>query len=356
MQKTLDLQIDASSWASAPLAFRKRCPFSTTQSATSIDFLTALLWAGTTAISIRMPQWWLASNWAILRYVGAADHTTNRLRLHAASEDLETHSKKVLSDDWGVGISLQWLAARLHYKEVAHGRFAMDDLKSKGQADFGRFRKRGPSKCPDFLAVDRQNKIDVIECKGNQDGLTQIRRQFADGLAQKNCLQFSNEAMVGQRLLTGVAIAGPASKWKTTLRVADPPPGSEEGAGNRSSLNKYLVRATSAESILPSLRNFSLLQGLLLAGAFGKAHPLFPGETNTLDSDVREDIPMDTFSANNVQWRGQVQEMLYTVPVRLTDGTLLGGSRLRFCVSGDLIERLEPWLLDKILGTESFDL
>lgn len=249
MRKILDLQIDAPSWLNAPLAFRKACPFSTSAATTSIDFLTALLWAGTTAISIRMPQWWLASNWAILRYLGAADHTTSRLRLHAASDDLETHSKKVLSDDWGVGISLQWLTARLRYREVAHGRFAMDDLKSKGLADFSAHRKRGPAKCPDFLAVDRQNKIHVIECKGNQDGLAQTKRQLADGLAQKNSLQFSHEALVGQRLLTGVAIAAPKSKWHTTLRVADPPPSRSQGGDDARATYTFLINAASSSTL-----------------------------------------------------------------------------------------------------------
>jgi hypothetical protein len=78
MKKSLELLIDGASWSSAPSAFRKSCPFVLSQKEATIDFLGALVWAGITGVSTRLPRWWLASQWAVIRYVAAADHTTRR--------------------------------------------------------------------------------------------------------------------------------------------------------------------------------------------------------------------------------------------------------------------------------------
>lgn len=232
MKKSLQLLIDGASWSSAPPAFRKPCPFVLTQSEATVDFLGGLVCAGITSVPTRLPRWWLASQWAVIRYVAAADHTPRRLRLHAAIDDLDTHHKNVLSDDWGVGLALQWLATRLRYKYVVHGEFAMRDLRERGAAQFVKRKKRGPFKCPDFFAVDRQDKIHLIECKGNQGGPNDINRQFIRGRQQKQNVRFTNEGLVGQRLLTGVAIAGIESPWRSTLKIADPTPDPEVGYYN----------------------------------------------------------------------------------------------------------------------------
>jgi len=101
VKKSLQLQIDGASWTAVPPPYRKSCPFLVTQNEATVDFLGALLWVGITSVSIRLPSWWLASQWALVRYVAAADHRTRRLRLPEAADDLDTHHKKVLSDDWG---------------------------------------------------------------------------------------------------------------------------------------------------------------------------------------------------------------------------------------------------------------
>jgi hypothetical protein len=99
----------------------------------------------------------------------------------------------------GVGLALQWLATRLQYKYVVHGDFAMRDLRERGIAQFVKRRKRGPFKCPDFFAVDSQDKVHLIECKENQGGPKHIDRQFVRGRQQKQNVRFVNEALVEQR-------------------------------------------------------------------------------------------------------------------------------------------------------------
>ena len=114
---------------------------------------------------VQMPLWWLASKWAIVRYIAAADHTTRELRLHGSTIDLDSHHKTVLSDDWGIGIALQWLDARMQYKYIAHGAIAMEALRSMNVARFVGKKKIGPFKCPDLFrgGSERQNPFDRMQ-------------------------------------------------------------------------------------------------------------------------------------------------------------------------------------------------
>lgn len=322
MKKSLQLQVDRSSWSRVAQAYRKPCPFVTSQNEARVDFLRSLLWVGITSVSIRMPRWWLASQWAILRYIAAADHTTRMLRLHTAAEDLDSHHKKVLSDDWGVGLSLQWLATQMQYKYVVHGASAMQLLQSTGIAQFVRRKKTGPHKCPDFFAVDTQNRIHLIECKGNQEGASHIDKQFERGRQQKQNVRFRNEALVAQRLLTGIAIAGASSNWVSTLKVADPPP---DG-----SFSYYNVGAETALPLIDAFKRVIVMQGLILAGALKIAHRLFPEETETADVRSITEPRAVHFEAQGERWTGLVYELSFPIPIELHDRTRISACRMRF--------------------------
>jgi len=298
-----------------------------------------------------MPQLWLAAQWAILRYFGAADHSIKSLRLQPAAVGLETHAKAVLSDDWGVGISLQWLTARLRYSEVAHGRFAMPDLIRNGIATTKGNKKRGPKKCPDFFALDRQNKVHIIECKGNQQGPDQTTAQFEKGQAQKRNVKFKNEKLVGQRLLSGVAIAGIEDSWQTTLQIADPPPNNDDSLKEEWLTDSYTINALDADSIRSSLNKVSLIQGLLLAGAFTTAHRAFPSETKSESLAVIPDRLTEFLGANGARWYGQMQEVIYPALIHLPDESTVSGCRLRFGVSEELLEELNKNSFDDLLAS-----
>jgi len=183
-----------------------------------------MLRVGMMSVSPRMPQWWVASYWAVLRYFATVDETVAALRLHEAVDDLDTHPKKVLSDDWGTGVAIEWLDARFQYQQVAHGMSAMRELQSLGVAKFAGKKKRGPQKCPDFLCEDSAGMLHLVECKGNQQGTNASEDQFIQGRLQKANVLFGNEQLVGQRMVTGLAIANPKSNWNTTLTLTDPPP------------------------------------------------------------------------------------------------------------------------------------
>jgi hypothetical protein len=130
----------------------------------------------------------------------------------------------------------------------------MQLLQSKGIAQFVRRKKTGPFKCPDFFAVDTQNKIHLIECKGNQEGASHIEKQFERGREQKHNVRFQNEALVAQRVLTGIAIAGRRCNWPSTLNVADPSPDRD--------ISYYKIVSESDLPLIDAFKRVLMVQGL----------------------------------------------------------------------------------------------
>ena len=178
MIKNIRVSVDQKSWTSPPPKYRKAFPFASLPPSSGIDFRRAMLWTGLMSVSPRMPQWWTASQWATLRYFGAVDGTVAALRLHSAVDEIDTHPKKVLSDDWGIGIGLEWLDSQFQYAYVQHGRRVIDELQALGIANFAGKKKSGPQKCPDFICTDRNGRYHIIECKGNQQGPDHTAVQF----------------------------------------------------------------------------------------------------------------------------------------------------------------------------------
>ena len=288
-----------------------------------------MLRVGIMSVSPRMPQWWGASFWAFLRYFVAVDDTSTGLRLHEAVVDLDTHVKKVLSDDWGTGIAIEWLDSRFQYKQVAHGMSAMTELKALGAATFAGPKKQGPQKCPDFLCEDSAGMFHLVECKGNQKGPAASQGQFERGREQKGNVLFTNEKLVSQRLVTGLAIAMPNSNWETTLSVTDPEPKEPQ----------FTITAVEPAVIAAAMKRVTCLQGLLLSGFFEIAAKVFPGRTKPLqEAQVR---PVIEFTANGAVWRGQEYKFVFPVPLKTPQGEPIERITLRFGTSPAFAEIAE---------------
>lgn len=332
MRKNLQLDIDFPSWPKAPIKYKKTCPFAANENPASIDFLRAMLWVGVTSIPIQIPRWWLVSQWALLRYVAAVDPASQSLQLRSAVDDLDSHHKTVMSDDWGVGISLQWLASRLGYKYVVHGSSAMRVLQSAGIAQFVKRKKRGPFKCPDFFAVDGKDRFHLIECKGNQKGPAHINMQFARGKQQKQNIRFQNETLVEQRLLAGLAIAGQNSNWASTLKISDPQPNEQE--------SYYNITSETHVPLVEAFKKVLIIQGLLAAGAPRIAHSYFPSETDTENDRVLASPATTRFEAQGTQWEGLTYELTFPTSLRFGDGSTVGRSRMRFGASVEFLTAL----------------
>lgn len=229
LAKTVNLTVDQQSWANAPAPYRHPIPpeFVSPPPTTCFDFLRALTWVGAMAVPPSITGWFLAIRWAELRYLNAADHSLTELRLDRAIADLETHYLASLSDDWGVGIALEWITSNLDIVSVGHGRFWCDYLVKKEKTATYRREpgKRGPAKCPDIVAFDSAGLMYLIECKGTTTGSDYTTDQFnASAFDQKISVEFDDEAKVAQRLATGVYIAKYNSSEGSRFRIADPPP------------------------------------------------------------------------------------------------------------------------------------
>ena len=178
--------------------------------------------------------------------------------------------------------------------------------------------------------MDRNDKIHLIECKGNQEGRTHIDRQFKRGREQKRNIRFANESLVGQRLLTGVAISNPDKKWSSTIKVADPPP--------REDVVYYNVEARNPIPLIESFKKVILMQGLISAGALTAAHTVFPQETRSSEIPLLYDPQTSGFETAGGKWIGQVYDELLPVPIELADGSSIVRCRMRFGAGASLLE------------------
>jgi hypothetical protein len=107
--KTILVNVDSTTWPSAGSVPRE---LRTPSGHATIDLASALLMLGT----LTMPNVFSPASpgrfWAWLRYF-LAPAASDDLRVTMDFSDLDPHQKGILSDDFGVAISTQWLFDRL---------------------------------------------------------------------------------------------------------------------------------------------------------------------------------------------------------------------------------------------------
>lgn len=264
------------------------------------------------AVPPTLTEWSLAIRWAELRYLNAADHSLTELRLHPAMADLETHYLASLSDDWGVGIALEWITSNLDIVSVGHGRFWCDYLVKKEKSATYRREpgKRGPAKCPDFVAFDSAGLMYLIECKGTTTNSDYTTDQFnASAFDQKINVEFDDEAKVGQRLATGVYIARYDSSEDSRLKIADPPP--------RKQRERVCFVSATAPQMTRAIKADTIARGLLAAGFVPEARLLMPGNKDQRWNPRSES--QEIFYAHDVEWQGRVERFELSIPLRIED-------------------------------------
>ncbi len=171
----------------------------------------------------------LSEYWAWVRYLHAISEESD-LTLTRGFWDLDSHQKTILSDDFGMGVPVAWLASRLHLTEFCDGRYFIDRLAATTNAVIpARTTKRGPNKAPDFLFRDAAGDWHVLECKGTQSGLTYRSKQVGmagppptAAHAQKRGVLFP-AGHTGQRLISALVLAPENSTDRSSLRLIDPP-------------------------------------------------------------------------------------------------------------------------------------
>ena len=147
----------------------------------------------------------LAETWALARYLGAISGVDD-FSLARPWNDLDSHQKTILSDDWGVGMAS--LVATAVFQPPSGIANTGEWLKrSTGVATAYRApRKRGPAKSPDFVFQDAQGRFHLVEAKGTQGSLKALEGQLYDGRDQKWNIRFHQGGVEGVRLVMGTRV------------------------------------------------------------------------------------------------------------------------------------------------------
>ena len=162
-----------------------------------------------------------ARYWAFLRYFSAISLEHN-LRITNPFADLDPHQKAVLSDDFGVAITTQWLEAALNgFSQVVDGRRFVLHYAHLLTQPGPQPTKTGPTKCPDFVILDHAGRWHVLECKGTQTSLHLLRSQLDRARQQKQVIDIA-PALAGHRLAAGVYLAADRNNEASQMEIQDP--------------------------------------------------------------------------------------------------------------------------------------
>jgi hypothetical protein len=221
LPRTIDVEVLASTWR-RPRQMPSAFPASPTSE--TIDIATVLNVIGVLTTPPLSGGASLSEMWAFVRYFFAVTESDDDLRLKSEFQEMDAHQKTILSDDFGMGFSMHWLAQRLGFVAACDGRYFIENHLSFVRGTYsGGSAKRGLGKSPDFVAMDQAGRFHVVECKGTQSSLAYRNRQLKEtGTAQKRTIHLP-PPYGGERLVAGLFIGG-ADGDRTNLRVIDPEP------------------------------------------------------------------------------------------------------------------------------------
>ena len=186
-----------------------------------MDLKKALVMLGTLTMPNLLSPASPARFWAWLRYTIAVSKRSD-LRVTMDFADLDPHQKGILSDDFGVAVSTQWIYDRLGgFRGIVDGRRFMLRFSHLMKRKKVAKAKVGPGKAPDFVIQDLQGKWHVLECKGTQSGRSARNAFLKTARVQKNIIQIV-QSVRGERLAAGLSISNDANRKPSQLRIIDP--------------------------------------------------------------------------------------------------------------------------------------
>ena len=235
MNKFISVEIDSGSWPNGVPA--DISALSTSRRSTNV--LCALMHTALWTMPPVQYDFDLSALWAWLRYGPAIDSSPS-LKLRKEWADIDPHQKTVLSDELGIGFTTQLFAEELDFRLYADTQYVVN-VAMPGDYTFKRSGKRGPSKSPDYLAVDGSGRVHVLECKGTQSSVKALESAIAGGLAQKGNLNVGTGTPLTHCLVAGLFIPQWLSDETALIRVCDPEP--EELADRLANMNQYRTAA-----------------------------------------------------------------------------------------------------------------
>jgi hypothetical protein len=246
-QKEFRVEFDASTFPGGVV------PAGFTNTQVPIDMGAAFLMLGSVTIpngfSVASP----AGYWAWIRYFSALAAQAD-LRVTIPFADLDPHQKSVLSDDFGVAVTMQWLFGFVGgFNKVVDGRRFVLQYAHLLTQQAPPAAKIGSSKCPDFVVLDNTGRWQVIECKGTQTSLAQLRFQLNRACEQKGAIEI-DPALVGFRLAAGLYLVSESEVRESRMMVRDP------AAVSR------LIRLEDGQRAVEAANRLSAARSLGLAG------------------------------------------------------------------------------------------
>lgn len=343
----MQIVIDQESWEGKPLP-AWAIGYLTTQ---TIDVAKALLMLG----SVTTPNGLSAASperyWACIRYFSACTGSSD-LRIQTAFMDLDPHQKGILSDDFGVALSMAWLLDQMGgVRNIVDGRQFMINMGIRAAAQGQPPPKVGHRKCPDFVVEDVKGKYHILECKGTQSGPAYLNRAMATGQVQKEGIRLP-KSLRGESLVIGVSLAGEGQARSTELVVVDP---EDEPL--------TIVKESDVKKANETLVRLSLARGLNLNGFSNLAFEMsWPGDLDDFGEEVRlltrvekkalslgreermlrwqEEVKSEFASGRQIENRVS-QKMSFEIPaLKLDSGDIARRVTVRRDVDADLIYRL----------------
>ncbi|MDP2331988.1 MAG: hypothetical protein Q8M19_14960 [Reyranella sp.] len=263
MDKRINIEIDHSTWPEPGKGPQIPLSFLTGGATSSVNVPAMLLLIGFLTTPPTSSGISLSEYWAWVRYLNAIT-STDDLRISEDFFALDAHQKTILSDDFGMGIPMFWLAQKLKLSMVCDGRYFIRRIASSIGATAKKTGKRGPNKSPDFVALDTNGIWHIIECKGTQTSTDyrdvqlfgRRRSKLSGARAQKNTIIFP-PGYSGQRLACGVVVAHELSGEKSSLKIIDPPAKRQKA---------FSVQAKDIEEAENTISRSVLATSLRLAG------------------------------------------------------------------------------------------
>ena len=162
-----------------------------------------------------------------------------------------------------------------------------------------------------------------------------VRRYYCCFALRCTNVRFSDENLVAQRIVAGLAIASYDSSWRTTLLLTDPPP---DGAYYETRPHIQIDTA-QPQLILRALKRAACMQGFLSSGLFDLARRLLPEASIRRGLDEpNPEFPVTRFEANGSEWMGQEFNLEFPTHLKVNPNESVDGIRLRFGTSTELIQ------------------
>ncbi|MGO6669775.1 hypothetical protein ACC699_07330 [Rhizobium ruizarguesonis] len=357
MERTVRVTIDRNTWPKPPALPTFPSAFNPTVQSWDVSIPALLLTIGYLTTPSHASGVSLSEFWAWVRYLHAISMSPDLLLTRAFFE-LDSHQKTILSDDFGMGAPIAWLAENLDLTHIADGRYFIERMRASVGARATPPKKRGPGKAPDFVARDASGVWHVIECKGTQTSGAYRAQQLGragnrptGGVAQKRTITFPS-GYTGQRLVSGLFIGVESGGVPSSLHIIDPEPEDpfEVLRGDMIFADDAITRAATARAL--RLAGFPESSSAISAptGRFPGSRPTFgryererrdtiEGKRSRAEYELHHLGERDRFQADGDYYRGRKMEI--SLPISLDIGhRKVSRVIVRYGVAASLLDEL----------------